>query len=563
MRPAVIWLLAAASAVLLSIPWLLPHTGYVLLVALFPLLVADQLASTMKYRHFWWCHYSCFVFWNAVTTFWVCNANVGGGIFAVVANAFQMSLIWALFRFSKKLLRGVLPYVFLAALWIAWEYGYFAWAEISWPWLVLGNAFATNVKSIQWYAVTGTLGGSLWVWCSNLALFGAWTLLRSGAWQRRPRTALAALVFALVLLWIGVPLCSRVMYHRYEERSERQLRVLVGQPNISIAQKFGAMSQEEQNRRLLEQLEEGLQAGPADLLIGPETVTADVVLNDIPASPTWQTFRAFLEEHPGPDFLWGAVTNMHYHTPEPPSYSSFVWEDGWREPHNTAIMLSADGRTELYFKSKLVPATEFTPYPQIFVPFDNWLSGLMKTEPIFARYSGQDSISLMHLSDGTPLGCGICYESAYGAYCADFASLGAGFLVIINNDEWWGNTPGPWQHCSFSILRAIETRRDLVRCGNSGISCFINQRGDLVSHTHWRVPASLRGTVNLNHELSFYTRHGDLVGRGCVLLSLLLLALLAGRYYENAGVRVRNQPSSLRLRHRVHIGLLPKTRPLV
>lgn len=81
MRPSVIWLLAAVSAVLLCIPWLLPHTGYVLLVALFPLLVADQLASTMKYRHFWWCHYSCFVFWNAVTTFWVCNANVGGGIF--------------------------------------------------------------------------------------------------------------------------------------------------------------------------------------------------------------------------------------------------------------------------------------------------------------------------------------------------------------------------------------------------------------------------------------------------------------------------------------------------
>ena len=111
MRPDFIWLLAAVSAVLLCIPWLLPHTGYVLLVALFPLLVADQLASTMKYRHFWWCHYSCFVFWNAVTTFWVCNTNVGGSIFAVVANAFQMSLVWALFRLSKKHLRGVLPYV--------------------------------------------------------------------------------------------------------------------------------------------------------------------------------------------------------------------------------------------------------------------------------------------------------------------------------------------------------------------------------------------------------------------------------------------------------------------
>ena len=525
MRPAVIWLLSAASAVLLCIPWLLPQTGYVMLVALLPLLVADRIASETKYRYFWWTHYSCFLFWNAVTTFWVCNANVGGGIFAVLANAFQMSLVWTLFRLSKKHLRGVLPYVFLAVLWIAWEYGYFAWAKISWPWLVLGNAFATNVRSIQWYAVTGTLGGSLWVWCSNLVLFATLTAFRSGSWRRWTRTARMAMVLAPALLWIAVPLCSLGMYLGYEERSERQLTVLVGQPSISISQKFETMSQEEQNRRLLMQLEEGLKAGPVDLLVGPETVTDDVVLNDIPSSPTWQTFLAFLAAHPGTDFLWGAVTNTHYHTKEPPSYNCFVWEDGWREPHNTAIMLGADGRTELYHKSKLVPATEFTPYPHIFVPFDNWLSGLLGTDPFFQRYSGQEEISLLHLHDGTPLGCGICYESAYGEYCAGYASLGAGFLVVINNDEWWGNTPGPWQHCSFSILRAIETRRDLVRCGNSGISCFINQRGDMVSHTQWRVPASLRGTVNINHESSFFTRHGDLVGRASVILSLLLLAL--------------------------------------
>ena len=526
MRPVVIWLLAAVSAVLLCIPWLLPKTGYVMLVAFVPLLVADRMASETKYKHFWWVHYCCFVFWNAVTTFWVCNANVGGGIFAVVANAFQMSLIWTLFRFSKKYLPGVLPYVFLAVLWIAWERGYYAWAELSWPWLVLGNAFATNVRSIQWYSITGTLGGSLWAWCSNLVLFAALTAIRSGAWRRWKKGARTAVVLSLALLWMVIPLCSLGMYLNYEERSEKQLSVLIGQPNLTIDQKLKTMPQEEQNRRLLTQLEKGLEEGPADLLVGPETVTSDVILNDIPSSPTWQTFLAFLSEHPGSDFLWGAVTNMLYDTKEPPSYNSFECDEGWREPHNTAFMLSADGRTELYHKSKFVPATEFTPYPQIFVPFDNWLSGLMGVEPIFQRYSGQEEISLLHMNDGTPLGCGICYESAFGEYCTGYALLGAGFLCIINNDEWWGNTPGPWQHCSYSIIRAIETRRDLVRCGNSGISCFINQRGDIVSHTHWRVPASLRGTVNTNYELTFFTRHGDLTGRGCVLATLLLLALL-------------------------------------
>lgn len=523
---ATIWLLAAVSAVLLSIPWLLPHAGPVILVAFVPLLMADRIASNTGYRRFWWTHYCCFLFWNAVTTFWVCNANIGGGIFAVVANAFQMSVIWALFRLAKKHMRGVLPYVLLATAWIAWERWYLAGAQISWPWLVLGNAFATNIHLIQWYSATGTLGGSLWAWCANLAVFGTLMAIAGGAWRRWTLPARAALASVLVLLFAGPSVCSAILYHRYNERSDRQLTVVIGQPNISIRQKFETLPQEEQNRRLLVQLEEGLREGPANLLVGPETVTDDVVLNDIPSSPTWQTFHAFLQDHPESDFLWGAVTNEHFHTSDPPGYNSFRWEDGWREPHNSAILLSADGRTEIFHKSKLVAATEFTPYPQIFVPFDNWLSGLLGMKPFFARYSGQDEISLLHLSDGTPFGSAVCFESVYGEYCTGYAARGAGFLAVINNDAWWRNTPGPWQHCSYSILRAIELRRDLVRCGNTGISCFINQRGDILAHSSWCQPASLRGTVNLNYQQSFFTRHGDIVGRVCVLAFLLLLVLL-------------------------------------
>ena len=122
--------------------------------------------------------------------------------------------------------------------------------------------------------------------------------------------------------------------------------------------------------------------------------------------------------------------------------------------------------------------------------------------------------------------CAVCFESVYGEYCSGYAARGAGFLAVINNDAWWGNTPGPWQHCSYSILRAIELRRDLVRCGNTGISCFINQRGDILSHTPWCQPATLRGTVNINYRQSFFTRHGDIVGRACVIVFLLLSVLL-------------------------------------
>ena len=514
----------------MSIPWLVPHTGMVSLVALVPLLVADYIATGAKQKHFWIWHYSSFVLWNALTTFWVCNATVGGGIFAVLANSLQMSLVWGLFRLSKKRLGGVVPYVLLVATWIAWERWYLTSAQISWPWLVFGNAFATSVRSIQWYSITGTLGGSLWVWCSNLAVFGALVALAQGRVQKWTKAARTAVLCAIVLLFAGLPICSSIMYNSYREKSEKEVSVLIGQPNLDPYHKFQSMKQAEQNDLLLGLLETPLAEQSAQLLVAPETFTSDVILNDIPSSATWKRFRGFLEEHPGSDFLFGAVTNQLYTQRSAPSLNSFPWGEGWREPHNSAIMLSSDGRTEVFHKSKLVVGTELTPYPKIFVPLDNWLSSKMGVTSLMARDSGQKEISLLHMGDGTPLGCAVCYESVYGEYCTGYASRGAGFLAVITNDAWWGNTPGYRQHLSYSCLRAIELRRDIARCGNTGISCFINQRGDIVSRTPWWEEATLRGTVNVNTRQSFFTRHGDIVGRVCSLAFLLLLALLVVRF---------------------------------
>ena len=167
-RP-VLWALTVLFAVLMSVPFLVPHCGFLSLFGIVPLLCMERIASMNGTRHVWIYHYTGFVLWNAFTTFWVCNATVGGGLFAIFANAFQMSLIFGLFRFSKKYFKGILPYIFLAVAWIAWERFYFD-AEISWPWLVLGNSFARSTASIQWYEYTGTLGGSLWIWAVNLSL---------------------------------------------------------------------------------------------------------------------------------------------------------------------------------------------------------------------------------------------------------------------------------------------------------------------------------------------------------------------------------------------------------
>ena len=176
----ILWGLVLLFAVMMSIPYLVPHTGFLALFGIIPLLCVERIATLSNKKHVWIYHYSAFVLWNAITTFWVCNATVGGGLFAVFANAFQMSLVFGLFRLSKKKFSGALPYIFLMVTWIAWERFYFD-AEISWPWLVLGNAFARSIGSIQWYEFTGSLGGSLWVWASNLSIFGLLVSLSDGS----------------------------------------------------------------------------------------------------------------------------------------------------------------------------------------------------------------------------------------------------------------------------------------------------------------------------------------------------------------------------------------------
>ena len=186
-----IWGLVVLFALMMSAPFIIPHTGILALFGLVPLLCMERIASHLGRKRIWIYHYSAFVLWNAITTFWVCNATVGGGIFAILANSLQMSVIFGLFRLSKKKFSGSLPYIFLATAWIAWERFYFD-AEISWPWLVLGNSFARTTWAIQWYEITGALGGSLWIWACNLGLFGLLASLSDGSffcWNRKAQAA--------------------------------------------------------------------------------------------------------------------------------------------------------------------------------------------------------------------------------------------------------------------------------------------------------------------------------------------------------------------------------------
>jgi len=529
----ILWGLTVLFALLMSVPFIIPHTGFLALFGIVPLLCMERIADMMGKKRIWIYHYSAFVLWNAITTFWVCNATVGGGIFAVLANSLQMSLIFGLFRLSKRKFKGSLPYIFLAVAWIAWERFYFD-AEISWPWLVLGNSFARSTWAIQWYEFTGTLGGSLWIWACNLGLFGLFVSISDGSiaeWNRKARTAaLGGYAAILILPFIA----SAVIGKEYKDAmaSEDQLDVLILQPNIDPYNKFEAMTQAQQNGVLLSMAEKAMKGRKNDstasplLIVAPETFTSDIICGEYSRSRTWKGFTSFLKDYPNVNLLFGASSYDYFESAERPSHTARQLQDGrWVESHNSALITDGTERTEIFHKSKLVVAVEMTPYPAIFCKIDDLLGGVM------GRCVGQDEISLLnvHTLDGEniPVGCAVCYESVYGEYYTDYIRKGARAMTIITNDAWWGDTPGYKQHLSYASLRAIETRRAIARCANTGISAIISPSGKILQPTPWWEPAVIQSSIPLRDDITFFVSHGDITGRICsFIFALLLLALI-------------------------------------
>ena len=550
-RNAMLWILVLTSSVLLSIPFLYPHLGLVALVGFIPLFAAEHIAAENKKRHFWLYYYVSFLLWNLFTTYWIYNATLPGMIAAVALNALQMAVIFRLFRWVKTLSKGFLPYLFFITAWLAWEHAYFNW-DVSWPWLVLGNAFSTSIKCIQWYEYTGALGGSLWVLLVNVLAFRLICLIIN-----KKRYVISA---GSLLLLVALPLTlSFIIYYTYEENAfepsvgdgSRKFSVL--QPNIDpYTDKFRGLTQQQQNTILLSLANEalgGLEASfvqqPSHFIIAPETFVSrpPLIVEESPSSnPTFMRMRRYVEscnlQGNNINFIFGAVTDKFYSDYKtvykgaravPPTETARHISDMdlWFDRSNTAIFMDSNGDYEFYNKSKLVVLVEKTPYKKLFNLMSYFAIDLGGS---LGSYAPQKEREVFVTTDSVVIGTAICYESVYGDYYRDYILKGAQVMSIITNDGWWGDTPGYRQHLSYASLRAIETRRSIARSANTGISALINQRGDIIANTAWWERDYINGSLKLNDKITLFVKYGDIIGRVSKFLFFLLALMAVSRY---------------------------------
>jgi len=126
---------------------------------------------------------------------------------------------------------------------------------------------------------------------------------------------------------------------------------------------------------------------------------------------------------------------------------------------------------------------------------------------------------------GHTYGTFICYESSFGDEVRHFANLGAEVLVNISDDGWYGDTSAAWEHLNIVRMRAIENHRWVLRATNTGVTAAIDPYGRVTVAAPRHQRTSLRVGFNYEHDVTFYSAHGDLFAYLCVLLAAIGLGV--------------------------------------
>lgn len=516
----------------------IPFTSIILLIALVPVLLAVEniIASkrTKKGRLIFRTAFLCFVVWNTASIYWVINSLTAVmptwmALFVAIipfglGSLLMTIAIWLYYR-MRIVANRVISYAGLICFWIGYEYLHQTW-DLAFPWMNLGNGFAQSHYLVQWYEYTGVYGGTYWVLMSNILVFETYRAFKANdTKKRRYMLAGRSIAHALVPVFI-----SLIIYFNYTEDSN-PANVVVVQPNIDPYEKFGSLNTAAQIARMIH-LSDSVGQPNTEYFIWPETaISQDTEESNIRTEPNYITIQNFLSKYKNGNVLSGIESFTVYDSKKTETARYDELRKVYFDVFNAAVLIENSPKVQFYHKSKLVPGVEQT-------PFANSMEFL---KPAFAAFGGsagsygrQAEPSVFYSQSGIGAAPVICYESIWGEYVADYVKKDAQFIAIITNDGWWGNTSGKDQHLQYAKLRAIETRRWVARSANTGISAFINQRGDITQQTKWWVPAALKADINLNEELTFYVKHGDYIAlAGTVGSGAFGVFLLMGVFKRN------------------------------
>jgi apolipoprotein N-acyltransferase len=398
-----------------------------------------------------------------------------------------------------------------AALWVAME---MILARIfgGFPWNLLADSQYKIVPLIQFASFTGVYGISfLLVWTSVSLLCGVAAILGKPA-QRSPWMT------EIILPFTAIVAAFVYGFHQIAQpvAPARELKVALVQPGIPQTMIWNPTNDLARFQDLLHLTEESLTNKP-DVVVWPEAA--------LPGLPRFEAvfadpISALAHDHQawmiiGADDAEATSTATNY--------------------FNACFLINSDGRlTDSYRKRGLVIFGEYIPLVR-WLPFIKWFT------PITGSYTAGDHPVQFELSasranappEKFQTSALICFEDVFPQLARQSVQTNTDFLVNITNDGWFGEGAAQWQQAAAATFRTVENGVPLIRCANTGATCWIDANGRW-AQTFTDKAGSVYGvgfmiaTIPLpdKHPQTFYNRHGDVFGWACVALAGM--ALLTG-----------------------------------
>ncbi len=510
------WVISLTAGILLGLafpPFPFPFLLFPALVLLFRLIDLSETAREAAYHS-----YPALVIWNLITTYWLMLATVAAGIAAILANAAVMTLPVMLQHQAQKKLNNIWLIALLqTAFWVSYEYLHHHW-DLAWPWLALGNAWANVPELVQYISATGYLGISFWV-----------VLVSSLAYQAI-KESYKTVIYAAAALAVLFPAISLVQLSMLDLESRSTVKTVVVQPNFDSYHTYGGYDTAQQAMQSLLALSDSARTEETQLIVWPENGIHPALANRQITDRDANSIKALLINRSsewGVPIIGGA-TYFEYYTPEQtPLLPQGSADSPWLY-FNSALAFYPDGSLQVYRKHNLVPIVERMPFVHFLDAIDvlDWVN--WKTLQGYGKGNGAEPFPVAHTQ--TP--ALVCYDSVFPGWIRAFINNDAGFITIITNDGWWGNTSGHSQHFAYARLRALEFRRWVVRSANNGISGIIAADGGVKVETGYWERTAFTYDVPVITEQTLYARLGDWLPIGLLVLSAGGMVLMLFKRYR-------------------------------
>lgn len=502
-------LLALLSGVLLTCS--MPGSGslwplvFIALIPLFYVIFKSTGKKKIAYILFaGLVHYCSQIYWisGVLSTFGGLPSIVG--YVAVLGLGFYMSIYLLIFaKLCPKYINHLGGALWLIpALWVGLDW-LRAHLLTGFPWMDLGYALAFSPKLIQVADVFGHYGLTFIVVQTNVVLF---FVLRRFAFVNNikdsnftlPKLSLG--IYCLLMVFVGVyNVQSRAnMISQLADAHKEDIAIVQG--NVDQNHKWSPEYRDATLQKYLGLTQEIRRQGPLALVVWPETA--------LPFYPEQSSLTRVLEkavEIGEFSLLTGA-----------PWYERLTHKN--IAYYNSAQLLASDrGFVSSYYKTHLVPFGEYVPLRK-FLPF---LEPLVESVGDFRPGSVENPLEWGRMS----LGVLICFESVFPDIARNWSSNGANLLVNLTNDAWYGRSSAPHHSLAMTVLRAVETRRSVVRAANTGISAIIEPTGDIVVESPLFENWVGRARVPLFLYKTFYVGWGYLFAPLCLCIVALWLTI--------------------------------------